>query len=399
MASAHWRTGHSVATLIQQPDVGWDFFQLIRVLLAVQQSEDNHSEDKHLLSARGSQSSTSESHARYGLDLLEKINRNISFRASLASDFAPATVRQIHAKSSNAPREVTLSNGALETQDGPLPESFVSWIRQLESQGDSAMADFFNLFTNRFVALRYLIGSTVRPSLTSGVCNNSKPVQLMKALMGFSPDAHDMGTGTHDLHLELAGLLSNTRRSLPVIRQLLSCTLGLPLIEMRALKGGWLRVDSQDHTHLSHGSPKQSTLKPAPCPQSRATGVLGQNATLGKRIWDQQKSIELKMGPVNWKEVCEWVPGGSRHDELFTVLKRITDGKCDTKVTFVCPVKEIPLSRLSSAAEPSTTFSLGLTSVLKRSPTTVYRNPASTERSKPEHTEWLNIGFTMKTAL
>lgn len=317
MASAHWRTGHTVNSLLHQRESGWNFLQLVRLLLILDQAANEGSENA----------------------ILEHLAQRVKFQGSLAADFPPGEIRSVKYWGDRARTEITTVEGALGTPDGPLPEPFVTWLRELEDKGEYAMSDFLNMFNNRLLALRYLVNRTTRPTLMDLDALDSDSGRLLLALTG---KLSEPNLKTDDL--ALSGLFANCRTSLPVVRQLFSFSLGLPLIEMSSYLGGWVEVDEQDHTHLGH----------------RHGTTLGRTATLGKKYWDQHKSIGFVLGPVTWPQLCRLVPNGDQYPALIATLKRITDGHSDCQITFICKRNEIPPPSLSSTKNG---LALGLTTV------------------------------------
>jgi type VI secretion system protein ImpH len=199
---------------------------------------------------------------------------------------------------------------------------------------------------------------------------------LLRGLIGQAGTKQPDDQITISSNLDLAGLTANRRLSLPVVQQMLKIILGLTLIKMTSLQGGWLDIDSQDHAYLGQGSGCR----------------LGSTAVLGRRVWDQQKAIELLIGPISWSQLYTFIPGGQNHNQLVMLLKRITDGRCDCKVSFECPRKQVPLAYLNSrqvneSSTVNTGFFLGLTSFLN-----------SKKTKKVEENTMTTIRFTVNTA-
>jgi type VI secretion system protein ImpH len=300
MASAYWRTNHTVNSLLKEREVGWEFLQLVKTLLLM-------AKDKQL----GNDN-----------NVLDTLTRSIEFKGSLASDFPPGEIRNIENQSDDAqPTKIIMSNGVLSTTEGPLPEPFIAWIKDLAAKGDHTMADFLDLFNNRLMALRYLVCRTTRPNLIDVPADESHSGELFQALSGafFNRSANKSD-------ISLSGLLANSRMSFPVIKQLLQFEMGLPLLKLNAYQGGWLLVDESDHSQL--GNPDTSRL--------------GHTATLGAKVWDQQQAIELVIDTLPWAEVSQLIPGGAAHSALVALLRRITDCRCDCKVVLLLPANQIP---------------------------------------------------------
>lgn len=315
MASAYWRTNYTVESMLQEREVGWEFFQLVKLLLLMENGEPLKNEEA----------------------VLALLSDNIKFKASLAADFPPNDIRQVERNSEDKTVDITLANGALTTKDGPLPEPFVAWVRELSGHGDHAMADFIDIFNNRLMALRYLIGRATRPNLVDTAAENSETGSLLHALSGAvynrSPQRSD---------LRLAGLLSNNRMSYPVVKQLMLFSMGLNLKALNCYQGGWLTVDDQDHSRLGDSEMCQ----------------LGKTTTLGTKIWDQQKAIELVIGSVSWNKVKALIPGGKQHEEFVELLRRITDCRCDCNIVLLIAKNQVPPLAFGHNADDKSVFTL-----------------------------------------
>ncbi len=317
MASAYWRTDHTVESLLQQREVGWEFLQLVKLLLSV--SHESAVNDEQLTNSQQLIDDNS---------VLDILSKKIKFKASLASDFPPGEIREVQNIDAADATKITLIGDVLSAAQGPLPEPFVAWVKELTNAGDSAMADFLDIFNNRLLALRYLICRATRPNLIDSSASRSDSGFLLEALSGalFNRQAQDAD-------LRLSGLLANNRLSFPVLKQLLRFCMSLPLISMNAYQGGWLTVDQSDHISLGKGPMCE----------------LGSKATLGKKVWDQQQAIELVIGPLSWARVKALVPGGATHREFSTLLERITDCRCDCKIKLLLPEGQVPKVQLGES--------------------------------------------------
>jgi type VI secretion system protein ImpH len=308
MASAYWRTNHTVKSLLNEREVGWEFLQLVKTLLLMSKGNDQ-SDDR----GNGLENDNA---------VLDTLTRRIEFKGSLASDFPPGEIRRIENQEDETQvTRIILSNGVLSTTEGPLPEPFIAWIKELAANGDHTMADFLDVFNNRLMALRYLVCRTTRPNLIDVPADESHSGELFQALSGAF-----FNRAANKSDISLSGLLANSRMSFPVIKQLLQFEMGLPLVKLNPYQGGWLLVDESDHSQL--GNPN--------------TSHLGRTCTLGSKVWDQQQAIELVIGVLPWAEVSQLIPGGVAHSTLVELLRRITDCRCDCKVVLLLPANQVP---------------------------------------------------------
>lgn len=161
MATAHWRTGYSVADLYAQEDANWSFHQLVRLLLPNGTSEDQ---------------------------ILEQINAKIDFNASMAMDFPPGMIRVVtpgepsggdNDDEQPGKTQISCASHNIAGLSGPLPEPFVEMLRDDVLAGDGAMAAFIDLFNQRLQALRYLIKARTDNTLTSALAPQTMTGQFM----------------------------------------------------------------------------------------------------------------------------------------------------------------------------------------------------------------------------
>ena len=310
MATTHWRTGHTVKDLYQDKDIAWSFYQLVRLLLPTKVSQD---------------------------ELLEQLDKSVEFSASLSQDFPAGDIRDIefidenNKSSIDRKATITCNYYNVAALGGPLPEPFVEMMRDDQSHGQGGMNGFINIFNNRIQALRYLVQAYTNNNLTSTVAAETSTGQLLLSLSGHLYKAQrQLHQQSDETYIGLAGDIANCRMNLPTIRKLLHQVLGVNLQAMNSLIGRWLPVEESDHTHLGTINHR-----------------LGKEATLGKKIWDQQAVFELVIGPLSTDRIQELVPNGQDHPKLRKLLEWITDIRCDCKITFTCDPNLVQATTLS----------------------------------------------------
>ena len=339
MASAYWRTNHTVNSLLAQREVGWDFLQLTKLLLLMAANRGVAKDGASAAAINNSAINSGAINSTADEALLRQLSEAITFKSSLAADFPPGDIREVQALDQRF--AVVLATGGLATQDGPLPEPFIEWVKTLSEQGSTAREDFLNLFSHRIASLRYMLARSSQPTLMDSEADTSQSGQLLYALSGVGYNRE-----RQPADLRLAGLLANRRMSLPVIKQVLYFSLGLRLQAIYAYRGAWNWVDADDHSRLGRGESCR----------------LGQAATLGKKVWNQQQAIELVFGPLAWSTIQKVIPGGEQHPQLRALLARISDCRCDCWVTLLVAIKELPALALGQAGLGGA--ALGLTTLL-----------------------------------
>jgi len=322
MATTHWRAGYTVKDLYDEKDVGWSFYQLVRLLLPNQVSQD---------------------------ELLEHLNNTVEFASSLSQDFPAGEIRRVEIADSdsqqsvNKKTKITCNHYNIAAVNGPLPEPFVEMLRDDKIQNSGTMNAFINIFNNRIQALRYLVQAYTNNNLTSSLAADTSTGQFLLSLSGhLNKEQRKLHQQTDETYIGLAGDLANCRMSLPIIRKLLHRTLGVHLHAMNSLIGRWLLVEESDHTHIGQKNHR-----------------LGSEATLGKRIWDQHAIFELVLGPLTVSRIQELVPNGKDYPKLKKVIEWISDLKCDCKITLLCSPDSASETKLSQHKNQTNSLGYG----------------------------------------
>lgn len=123
-------------------------------------------------------------------------------------------------------------------------------------------------------------------------------------------------------------------------------------IRGRSLVGQWLVLEPDQRTRL--GVTGQNS-------------VLGRDAVLGGRVWDQQGKFEVLVGPLTLAEFTGFLPGGDRLSQLVELTRFYVGPDFDFDVRLRLASSEVPASRLGAAVPPL----LGWTSWLPRQDPTV----------------------------
>lgn len=137
--------------------------------------------------------------------------------------------------------------------------------------------------------------------------------------------------------LYFAGFFSEVHRNATSLELLLSEYFGLA-IQVQQFQGEWLRIEPSDITRL--GS---------------ANASLGMNMMLGERVWDVTGKFRLRLGPLNYRQFCEFLPDRQPIPERkgVFVLAHMTRLYVGPEVNFdfqlVLKASEIPAAQLGGS--------------------------------------------------
>jgi type VI secretion system protein ImpH len=112
------------------------------------------------------------------------------------------------------------------------------------------------------------------------------------------------------------------------------------------LEGAWRNIDRTEQTVLGkHGR----------------NAVLGNGAVLGSKVWDQQGSIEIELGPLSFARFQHFLPGAPGYAAIVELSRFYVGVELEIRFRLVLAASEIPSLNLGTAR-------LGYTSWLKTRP-------------------------------
>ncbi|MCB1735605.1 MAG: type VI secretion system baseplate subunit TssG [Gammaproteobacteria bacterium] len=305
MAAHGWRSHRALGTQLVEDFAGFDYYQLVRL-------------SRHLLTRADATASEA------------NIDARLDVRADLSAAFGAF---EVSAFERNAYRDtVTLRspNYCVAGSASPLPAPFVEWLRDLVRDGHHAMADFFDLFNRRVHMWRWRIKSRLHPGLHNAHPDQSDFADYLGAIIGLSdPELVRHLPLPRRALLGLAGLLADGRRSAATLTQSLTVLLGAK-VRIEPLIGRWLAIDNDQRNSLG-----------------RTNSRLGENIVLGRRWFDPQGAVELRVAALPYTLVCDLLPGGERHDVLRDLLRLLTERRVDVWMVFTVLSDSAPRIRLS----------------------------------------------------
>lgn len=231
---------------------------------------------------------------------------------------------------------------------GVLPIHYTELIYDRRRYSDTALHSFLDIFGHRMVSYFFKAWEKYR-----------FPVQYERGDDDFTQYLFDwIGLGTDGLRdrmgleeerlLPYGGLIQQNPHSAIALEQILSDYYGIPA-KIDEFFGQWLDLDEESVTRLGVRN-----------------SLLGSEAIIGARIWDQQSKFRMVLGPMPFGQFTDLLPNGSAHEPLKSMTRFMSGLELDFDIQLMLLAKEVPGCVLTTRAKRRPM--LGWTSWLKSRP-------------------------------
>lgn len=313
MATYGWGSGTSVAEGLSEEGYKFEFFEAVRLLERMY--PDRTPVGKGM--APGDEA--------------------VRFRTDPDQTFAPSDVVDVGLPENGEPASVTVSFMSLTGTDGPLPEPYTEVLRERVQRGDTAMRDFFNMLTHRFIGLLYRSRKRHHVGMESSSPENSTVARYLRSAAGVGLPAHRERTSVSDRALlRYASLLSQKPSSVHGLQVLLGDYFDVG-VSAEPLVGRWLDLDTDQQTTI--GALGQSQ-------------TLGESAVLGRRAWDQEGRVQIELSPERCSDYLRFLPGRRGHRRLVDLSELYLARGTDFGLQLRVPGGEVPRAPLSTLVGP-----------------------------------------------
>lgn len=302
-SNLRWASGTSARDRIFAAGSSFDFYQAVRVLTIL------HPEDA----------------AKPAHDEVP-----VLFRSRMGFDFPGSDIQHIAATADkdNVPQMLVNFIG-LAGAHGPLPAVYTE---QLMRHGDSALRDFLDIFNRRLILLVYRVHEMHHPELTPTSPEQGLAANHLYAFFGLGREPDSSARNRLALPdralLDYSGLLAHRPHSAVGLERLLSDYFQVE-IAVDQFTGAWLQLNEDQWTRLggrSHGRNQR----------------LGDDAILGRRIWDQHAGVTIALGPLDLDTFKSFLPGGAAYKPLCDLTRFYLGSEFDFSFKLVLCSDEIP---------------------------------------------------------
>jgi type VI secretion system protein ImpH len=275
----------------------------------------------------------------------------VRFRTRPRLDFPPGDVEEIKPALHGEPAEMTVNVLALTGPMSPMPSHVTELVMERSFRKNTAPRDFLDIFNHRLVALLYRARKKYRPALDLEAPARGRVARVLYAMLGLGTKhlAQRMQLPDRTL-LAYSGLLVDRRRStIGLVRFLADCF--EVSVDVVPYRGAWDYIDDDDVTRIGKSGQNQ---------------ILGQGATLGRKVWDQAARFEVRLGPMPLSTFLAFLPNGRTYKPLVDGTRFYVREELGFTIRLVLEKNDVPPLRLSKSG----TARLGWTSWLKTRPMT-----------------------------
>lgn len=192
---------------------------------------------------------------------------------------------------------------------------------------DGAIADFINIFQHRLASLFYRAWAESDPVASHARPEDDDFATYLGALSGlFDESARGRDSVLDSAKLFRAGLFASASRSAAGLEAVLA-EYFRHRIEVRQFVGGWLRVPRDLQTQLGTGE---------------SFAILGVSATLGATSWQCQNRFEVVVGPLQFEEFMQFLPGSRALRSLAELIRLYTSGEWSWQVRLLVNDADAP---------------------------------------------------------
>ena len=255
------------------------------------------------------------------------------FHARLSLTFPPSSVHSLEPSGdADEPPAMTVAFLGLVGPSGVLPRVYTELVMERRRAGDRTPAAFFGIFEHRAVSLFYRAWEK-HHFIVARERGGLDPLtgcvfDLVGLGRGPLRDRHEF---PDDALLFYAGLFAQRHRPAVALEALLRDYFEVP-VTVEQFAGRWLRLAPGDRSTVG---------------ASGEHNGLGVSTVLGRKVWDEQGMIRVRLGPLTFKEFLAHQPDGPASLPVAQLVRIYVDWALDYPLQLVLRADVVPACRLT----------------------------------------------------
>lgn len=242
------------------------------------------------------------------------------------------------------PVEMTVPFMGLTGPNGVLPQHYTSLVieRSHLRLKDHTLREFFDLFNHRAISLFYRAWEKYRfPYAFERVLRDELHQDDLFTSCLFSLVGQGQRSLRERLHFDdhailfYGGLFAARTRNARCLEQCLGDYFGFRAQVMQFC-GQWLYLPAESQTSM-------------PSTRNRAglNCCLGENTVAGSQVWDVQSRIRVSIGPLNWQQFEQLLPGQDRPSAVAELIRLYIGIELEFDIQLILRREDVPLCRLA----------------------------------------------------
>lgn len=260
----------------------------------------------------------------------------VRFRSHVSFNFPASEIQKIEESfdelNDEKKLEMFVNFMGMVGMSGVMPLPYTEMIASRARYKDFSMWSFMDMFTHRMVSMFFRAWEKYR-----------FPIGYERGQDKFTSYLFDFtGLGTNGLRgrmsledeslLPYSGLIAQKPHSSNALANILADYFGVTA-KILQFFGQWLDLDTESITRLG-----------------AANSTLSRTAIIGTRIWEQQSKFRVVLGAMSFKEFQAFLPNGTAHKPLKSIVRFMTGLEFDFDVRLVLQAKQVPGCILTTRA-------------------------------------------------
>ena len=242
------------------------------------------------------------------------------------------------------PVEMTVPFMGLTGPNGVLPQHYTSLVieRSHLRLKDHTLREFFDLFNHRAISLFYRAWEKYRfPYAFERVLRDDLHEDDLFTSCLFSLVGQGQRSLRERFHFDdhailfYGGLFAARTRNACCLEQCLGDYFGFSS-QVIQFCGQWLYLPEESQTSM---------------PSSRIRAglncCLGENTVAGSQVWDVQSRIRVAVGPLNWREFEQLLPGQDRLSAVAELIRLYIGMELEFDIQLILRREDVPLCQLA----------------------------------------------------
>jgi len=291
MAAQSRRGDPPLGTVLNEEGWRFDFFQAVRLL--------------HLMAPEATPLGAGD----------DPSTEPVRLSSHITMGFPPSEVHEIRQNDDMAEMAVNFMGIASPSSYGSLPMPYTEMILDQAKAKNNTLRQFLDLFNHRLVSLFYRAWEKHRFAIIYERSGQHEPGQFEQMLYSL------MGLGT----VELQRSQSVNSRAL-LARAHAVRTRGVSALGLATIIQDYFHVDARIIQFIPAWYNIESSEL---CRLGMQSSTLGEDTCLGSRTRMAQSRYRVRLGPLSWRQMADFLPNGSAYDKLAEICTLTTGPEFD----------------------------------------------------------------------